>query len=150
VGTFDTDSGNSQYDTGTTWNYLPKGAYSVIDDPQCLQVTTQQTLNTQCTIDAVADASGKPVLVNPAPGTRGTLGQRAMEGPGQWRFDANLQKSFQITESKTLQFRMDARNILNHPELNAPALSIVGANFGTINGKTNLRRQFQAQLRLTF
>ena len=48
------------------------------------------------------------------------LGQRVIEGPGQWRFDANLQKSFKIGESKTLQFRMDARNILNHPEPNTP------------------------------
>jgi hypothetical protein len=29
-------------------------------------------------------------------------------------------------------------------------LAITSANFGTINGKTNLHRQFQAQLRLTF
>jgi hypothetical protein len=113
-------------------------------------VTSLQGLSGQCTIDAVADASGNLVLQNPAPGTRGTLGHRVMEGPGQWRFDANLQKSFQIGESKTLQFRMDARNILNHPELNAPTLAITNANFGTINGKSNLRRQFQAQLRLTF
>ncbi len=73
-----------------------------------------------------------------------------MEGPGQWRFDANLQKAFRISESKTLQFRMDARNILNHPEPNAPTLAITNTAFGTINGKSNLRRQFQAQLRFTF
>ena len=150
VGVFDKDSGNALYDTGTTWNYLPKDAYKVDIDPQCAQVTSLQGLNAQCTIDAVFDASGKAVLQNPAPGTRGTLGQRVMEGPGQWRFDANLQKSFQIAESKTLQFRMDARNILNHPELNAPNLNITNTSFGTINGKTTLRRQFQAQLRFTF
>ena len=66
------------------------------------------------------------------------MGQRTVEGPGQWRFDANLQKSFKISESKALQFRMDARNILNHPEPNAPTLSINTTNFGTINGKTTL------------
>jgi len=150
VGPFAKDSGNAQFDTGTTWNYLPKGAYNVILDPQCGQVTPLQGLQAQCTIDAVADASGRVVLQNPAPGTRGTLGQRAMEGPGQWRFDANLEKSFKVSESKTLQFRMDAKNILNHPELNAPNLAITNTNFGTINGKTTLHRQFQAQLRLTF
>ena len=101
-------------------------------------------------LDAAYDASGRVVLQHPEPGTRGTLGQRVIEGPGQWRFDANLQKSFRISESKSLQFRMDARNILNHPELNAPSFAISAANFGTINGKTNLRRQFQAQLRLSF
>ena len=120
------------------------------DDPQCAQVTALQGLSGQCTIDAVKDASGNYVLQNPAPGTRGTLGQRVMEGPGQWRFDANLQKAFRITESKTLQFRLDARNILNHPEPNAPTLAITNTAFGTINGKSNLRRQFQAQLRFTF
>ena len=31
----------STYDTGTTFNYLPKGAYIVDDDPQCAQVTTR-------------------------------------------------------------------------------------------------------------
>ena len=150
VGPFDLNSGNAKYDTGTTWNYVPKGAYNVVLDAQCARVTSQQGLNTQCTIDAVADASGRVVLQNPQPGTRGTLGQRVFDGPGQWRFDANLQKSFKIGESKTLQFRMDARNVLNHPELNAPILAITNTNFGSINGKTNLHRQFQAQLRLTF
>jgi hypothetical protein len=154
VGAFDLDNKGVSYDTGTTFNYLPKGAYIVADDPQCAQVTALQGLQAQCTIDAVKDASGNYVLQNPAPGTRGTLGQRVMEGPGQWRFDANLQKAFRISESKTLQFRLDARNILNHPEPNAPALQINPVNppatFGTINGKTNLRRQFQAQLRFTF
>jgi len=150
VGAFDKNSGAAQYDTGTTWNYLPKGVYNVVLDPQCSQVTSLQGLNSQCTIDAVADASGKVVLQNPAPGTRGTLGQRVMDGPGQWRFDANLQKSFKVGESKTLQFRMDARDILNHPELSAPNLAITSTAFGTINGKTTLHRQFQAQLRLTF
>jgi hypothetical protein len=150
VGPFAKDSGSVQYDTGTTWNYYPKGAYNVVLDPQCGQVTSLQGLAGQCTIDAVADASGKIVLQHPQPGTRGTMGQRSVEGPGQWRFDANLQKSFRLSESKTLQFRMDARNILNHPEPNAPTLSINAANFGTINGKTTLHRQFQGQLRLTF
>jgi hypothetical protein len=150
VGPFDKDSGNVQYDTGTTWNYLPKGAYIVDLDPQCAQVTALQGLQGQCNIDAVKDASGNYVLQQPAPGTRGTMGQRTVEGPGQWRFDASMQKSFKISESKNLQFRMDARNILNHPEPNAPTLSINNTNFGTINGKTNLHRQFQAQLRFTF
>ena len=150
VGPFDLKSGSAQYDTGTTWNYVPKGSSNVVLDPQCARVSTLQGLNTQCTIDAVADATGKIVLQNPQPGTRGTLGQRIFDGPGQWRFDANLQKSFKIAESKTLQFRMDARNVFNHPELNTPTLAITSTSFGTINGKTNLHRQFQAQLRFMF
>jgi hypothetical protein len=143
--------GSVRHLSGTTWDYLPSQAFEQIPDPQCSQVTGLQGLNTQCTIDALADAAtGQVLLQHPLPGTRGTLGQRVIEGPGQWRFDANLAKSFNVGESKTVQFRLDARNVFNHPEPNAPALAITGNNFGTINGKSNLRRQVQAQLRLSF
>jgi hypothetical protein len=97
--------------------------------------------------------SGRIVLQHPQPGARGTLGQRVIEGPGQWRFDANLSKSMRITKRKTLQLRIDARNVLNHPEPNDPTLNITSANFGQIagaNAKSTLHREFQAQLRLHF
>src|SRR5436309_314871 len=77
-------------------------------------------------------------------------------GPGRWRFDANISKSIKLAESKTLQFRLDATDVLNHPEPNAPNLNLTGAaasNFGLIvasgatPAKTNLHRQLQAQLR---
>ena len=76
-----------------------------------------------------------------------------------WRFDANLAKQIRISESKSLQIRLDATNVFNHPEpnfatgLNSALLNINQTNFGTITGataKTDLRRQFQAQLRLNF
>jgi hypothetical protein len=51
VGAFDLDNKGVSYDTGTTFNYLPKGAYIVADDPQCAQVTALQGLQAQCTID---------------------------------------------------------------------------------------------------
>ena len=70
-----------------------------------------------------------------------------------------------IAESKTLQFRMDAQNVLNHPEPqlqtsnNTPPptsllnLDINNPNFGFFTGpqaKSTSHRQFQAQLRLNF
>jgi len=48
---------------------------------------------------------------------------------------------------------MDATNVFNHPEPANPILAITNASFGQITGanaKSTLRRQFQAQLRLTF
>jgi len=50
-------------------------------------------------------------------------------------------------------FRLDAADVLNHPEPNSPSLNITGAaatNFGLISGKSNLHRQLQAQLRFSF
>jgi hypothetical protein len=155
VAPFPLRKGNVEFE-GNTGYYFPKDLFIPVDDPQCAQVTTLQGLRGQCTIDALAYTStGEIVLQNPKPGTRGTMGQRSLEAPGQWRFDANLSKTFKINESKSLQFRMDATNVFNHPEPADPSLAITNATsaFGTITGnnaKSTLRRQFQAQLRLTF
>jgi hypothetical protein len=147
-----------------------------VDDPQCATVTSLQNLNnvvggvqTRCTLDALAMAvpAGTPgaidrpfadgqtrpsviVLQHPQPGKRGTLGQNTIIGLGSYRFDANLGKTFRITESKSLQVRFDAQNVLNHPQPANPNLSITDANyFGRLNGKTG-GRSMQGQLRFSF
>ena len=79
-----------------------------------------------------------------------------VEVPGLWRFDANMKKSFSLSESKSLEFRIDASNVFNHPEPANPVLDINSASFGLITAvganaaKSTLHRQFQAQLRLNF
>jgi len=139
---------------GNTGYYFGKDTFMSVDDPQCAQVTTLENLRTQCTIDAIAyKATNQVVLQNPKPGTRGSLGQAVMEAPGQWRFDANLSKSFNLSENKKMQFRMDATNVFNHPEPATPTLAITSPSFGQITGvnaKSTLHRQFQAQVRVTF
>jgi hypothetical protein len=60
-----------------------------------------------------------------------------------------MSKAFKIRESKTLRFRMDATNILNHPTPSNPTLSINSAPFGNIASKSG-NRQFQAVMRLEF
>jgi hypothetical protein len=107
-----------------------------------------------CDLTAIAQA-GSPatiLLQNPQPGTRGTLGQRTIETRGTWDFDASMSKEFQIDESRRLEFRVDATNVLNHPTPNNPSLNINagGTPFGMVNGKGNQTRNFQAQLRLSF
>jgi hypothetical protein len=75
-------------------------------------------------------------------------------GLGSWRFDANIGKTFRITESKSLQVRIDAQNVLNHP---VPTFAANGASFN-INGATPFGqmpdkrggRLFQGQMRLNF
>ena len=144
----------------------PVGTYQVVTDPQCapggpLDYTDAMGfsgMRAQCAagLTAIADSSGNIVLQNPLPGRRGTLGQRTITGPGSWRLDGSLGKSFQISESKQLQIRFDATNILNHPDPFAagnnptPELNINSDDFGTIGSKGNQRRSFEAQLRFTF
>ena len=152
VGPFDRN-GKVEWN-GSSGSYFMSGAVAQVRDPQCANVTMAQNLRNLCTLNAVADAKTNQVLLqNPLPGTRGSIGLRTLEGPGIWRFDANISKAVKITETKTVQFRLDATDVLNHPEPATPILDINNPNFGLITGvgaKSNLHRQFQAQLRLNF
>lgn len=44
----------------------------------------------------------------------GNLPRRFFYGPGLDDFDMALQKETRLTESKTLQFRVEAFNLFNH------------------------------------
>jgi hypothetical protein len=129
--------------------------FSQVRDPQCGQLAAE--LVPYCTLQAVTDAkTGQLLLQNPLPGHRGTLGQKTMELPGQWQFDAALSKSIRLAETKALQIRMDATNVFNHPLLGAttatqPNFTLNGTTpFGSIQTKGDQRRQFKAQVRLNF
>jgi hypothetical protein len=140
--------------------------FVVVRDPQCGQVSGFPS-NLSCNLNAIAvpvpdntpgaiplgdGRVGQIVLQNPRPGTQGSLGQTTFEMPGLIRFDANLGKTFRITESKSLQVRFDATNILNHPNPNpaAPVISINSEDFGYLTNSKTGTRTFQGQLRLTF
>lgn len=124
--------------------------FAQVADPQCVQIAS--VLRPYCTLQAVTDSkNGQIVLQNAQPGRQGTLGQKTMELPGAWAFDAAMSKSVQIGESKSLQVRLDGTNIFNHPLLGTPTLNINSTTpFGNISDKGNQRRQFKAQLRLNF
>jgi hypothetical protein len=133
--------------------------YQSVTDPQCaaggiLDKTDALGWNVRtgitCPLRAIADSSGRIVLQNPMPGTRGNLGQRTIIGPGDWTLDGSLSKSIKITESKIVQIRFDATNVLNHPNLGNVEYSINDEDFGTIANKGTRSRNFQGQIRLQF
>jgi hypothetical protein len=144
--------------------------FGFVPDPQC-QLTNRTDANGfnlfangSCTLQAVtlkqSDGSTPIVLQNPLPGHRGNM-PFSLEAPGKWKFDANLSKRFKLTESKTLEFRLDAQNVLNHADVADPqpqtgqSINTAGIIFGQIptkggNGSGALPRSFQLQLRLDF
>ena len=151
VGPFDLKGGKVRFTGGPNGSYFDPASFIPVRDPQCAVVTWSTTA---CTLSAIQDAkTGQILLQNPLPGTRGTLGQRVVEGPGRWRFDAGLSKTFKMSESRSLQFRVDARNVFNHPEPITPVMDINNTNFGQIVGaspKSSAARELQAQLRFSF
>jgi hypothetical protein len=173
VGPWDVKKGKVHWgeDVGSTnlggTFFGPVGSYQVVTDPQCdvgglLDTTDAMGFNIRrdngtCPLRAIATPSGQIVLQNPLPGKRGTLGQRSVMGPGSWSLDGSLSKSFRVSESKQVQLRFDATNLLNHPtpftatgNNTTPEFSINDLDFGTISGKGNQHRSFQGQLRFVF
>ncbi len=91
-----------------------------------------------------------------------------LEGPGLWSLDGSLSKAFRIDETKKIQFRFDATNILNHATPCAPVQcpgNGLGTNlalnplapftpisgFGAIGAKNLMQpRQFQGTIRFDF
>ncbi len=169
VGPFDLRKGNMVWDGAANQGRYFGEDLVVVPDPQCNLANKTDTMgfnlaaNVNCGLQAVARIvpAGTPgstvidgqnvqiLLQNPQPGRQGTLGQNTMEGLGSIRFDGNLGKTFRITETKSLQIRVDATNVLNHPTPAAPTFSINSDNFGLSTTKTG-ERAFQGQLRFTF
>ncbi|GAC1420042.1 MAG: hypothetical protein NVSMB62_13540 [Acidobacteriaceae bacterium] len=64
----------------------------------------------------------------------GNMGKNVYSGPGSVTFDAAAFRTFPIWEKVQLQFRMDAFNVLNHPNFNNPNTDLTSANFGKVTG----------------
>jgi len=107
------------------------------------------------TLSQTRTRSGVIVLQNPLPGHRGTLGQNTLRNVGNYTLDANISKQFRISESKSVQLRIDTSNVLNHPTPGGPQFSINANNnpFGQITTKNvapQAGRAFQGQVRFNF
>jgi hypothetical protein len=136
--------------SGQFGNYFGNGVLTKTADPQCGEVA--QSLRAFCTLQAVVNSrTNEIVFQNPRPGQRGTAGRQTLVLPGQWSFDAAMSKRVRLTETKALQVRMDATNILNHPGPGTPSFDINSTNaFGQINAKDDSKREFRGSVRLTF
>jgi hypothetical protein len=104
------------------------------------------------TLRAIADSSGKPILVNAAPGTLGNVPYGFVRGPGAKSVNINLIKRIKINERVTAQIGATAQNATNTPIFAPPTatnLSINSTTFGTITSATGARL-IVLQGRITF
>jgi Carboxypeptidase regulatory-like domain/TonB-dependent Receptor Plug Domain len=100
---------------------------------------------------SAADVNGQPVpgswRLNPAafalvptdpttglPVRQGTLGRNFIRGPGFYALNTAVQRSFPIHEQLHLLFRVEAFNILNHPNLDFPDTGLSDSTFGQLVG----------------
>jgi hypothetical protein len=94
----------------------------------------------------------KNAFSTPAAYTYGNAPRTAPYGlssPGGYNINMSLRRSFGIFEGLKLVMQIDAINVTNHTNFNAPATGVSSSNFGTITG-TNGSRDLQLAARIDF
>jgi hypothetical protein len=114
---------------------------------------------------ALNPAAFSPVPLNAdgSPVRQGTEPRNFIHGPGFWNLTTAVQRDFPITERFGLSFRVDAFNVLNHPNPSSPdaclcdgssfgKIGFAGTSFGVPNQlyATGSARSLQLSLKLHF
>jgi len=87
------------------------------------------------------DATGIPVnsgsgyfntaaFILPAPGSFGDAGRNTIPGPGLVTASASVGRSFPFGDRRSLEFRLDASNVLNHVNISSLGTVINANNYG--------------------
>ena len=85
----------------------------------------------------------------PLAGQWGTAGRNSITGPGQFSLDTSLMRTFRLTGRFTLDGRIDATNLLNHPVFSDWITTINSTQFG-LPLAANPMRSLETTLRLRF
>jgi len=89
-------------------------------------------------------------FTTPAAFTWGTLGRNTLRGPGIVNVDMSAAKKFVFRETRSIQFRAEFFNAMNHPQFGLPAATIGVGGAGTITSTQRSNRQIQLALRFGF
>src|SRR5581483_4823652 len=79
------------------------------------------------------------VFFNPGAGTLGVLQRRLFDGPAFFGWDASVLKAVAIRERHTLELRMDAFDLLNHPNFFAGDQNVNSTTFGVVTSTYGTR-----------
>jgi hypothetical protein len=96
----------------------------------------------------------------PTYGTYGNISRNSFRGPANYQFDAQISRIFPIHESLNVTFRLEAFNVLNHPNFNLPTGTTTGTTgqmavltsgtFGQVSTTANQPRIFQGSFKFNF
>jgi hypothetical protein len=93
---------------------------------------------------------GVSAFAAPAPFRFGNSGMNVIDGPGLFNMDFSLFKQFRIREGMRVQFRAEAFNFTNTPNLRVPNSSIGTAAAGQITTLSTENRAIQFGLKFVF
>ncbi len=100
--------------------------------------------------------AGCPTPLNPTTcpgyGTYGNIGRNSFRGPNLYQFDAQISRIFPIWESLAATLRLEAFNVVNHPNFATPTNTLSSQTFGQVSALASGQnpRIFQGSVKLTF
>jgi hypothetical protein len=135
---------------GSGWRFSP--IFKVLSGDY-MNVTTSQdrVLNglplqrvNQVLADPYGDKTPKRYLnpaafALPALGTLGNTGAYGIRGPAMWQFDTAVSRTFQLHETKRVEFRAEAFNLTNSLRMNDPTVVIDSSLFGQVTSAKDPR-----------
>jgi hypothetical protein len=95
-------------------------------------------------------STSTPPCSNPvAPGAYGTSTRNAYRGLTSYQFDAQVSRIFPVHERLNATLRLEAFNVLNHPNFGNPDSGLTSSTFGRISSSGSARI-FQGSVKLNF
>lgn len=158
-------AGTAQFQTGTpcgigtTNDYAgvgEVGSFGCGSEGQFWVLNGPVTINTGAFAGPVTNAnSPKYFSVNATTPPTGTFNLQkgvrdSVYQPGFQDWNLALLKTFAVNEKAGFQFRAEAYDFINHPNLSGPNLNPTSSQFGMITSKTGLTRNLQLSLRFYF
>jgi Carboxypeptidase regulatory-like domain/TonB dependent receptor len=83
-------------------------------------------------------------------GTFGNSGVGIARGPGFYNLDMGIDKAFALGGARALALRLEAFNVLNHPNMGLPIRDITDPNFGQILETASSQRILEFAAKFTF
>jgi hypothetical protein len=92
-----------------------------------------------------------PYTACPALGTQGNISRNEFRGIPAYNVDAQISRIFPVQEWLKATLRLEAFNLLNHPNFGAPAANLnTTTTFGQVSSISNAARVFQGSVKLIF
>jgi hypothetical protein len=82
-------------------------------------------------------------------GTFGNQPRNALRNPGSWEANLSIHRNFPLAERQRMEFRWEAFNVFNHPNLGAANNNPTAGSFGLITSKDG-NRTMQVSLQYVF
>jgi hypothetical protein len=86
----------------------------------------------------------------PANYTYGNAGRNIVIGPGIFNTDMSLIRNVMMGGGRSLQFRLEAFNVFNHPIWGDPNMAVTSPQYGTINSTRTPMRELQLGVKFAF